>query len=104
MSCLHLLLPSTLPLTGQLAAATGEELDVGTSQNNYLVFEVREQSSGVGANSSQGSLVTYWPGVPNQGAKGCSASVTWPVLNTVIVLGIPAVNTATVAVQVHSTS
>jgi hypothetical protein len=91
-------------MTAQSGMAIGEELDVGTSQSNYLAFEVREQSSGVGANSSQGSLVTFWPGVPNKGADGCSASVTWPLLNTVVVLGVPAVNTATIAVQVHSTS
>ena len=73
---------------------------MGTTQNNYMAFEVREMSSGVGANSSQGSLVTYWPGVPNQGANGCSANVTWPVLNAITVLGASAVNTASVAVQV----
>ncbi len=80
--------------------AAGEELNVGTSQNNYLAFEVRVMSSGMGGNSSQGSLVTYWPGVPNQGASGCSATVTWPVLANVTILGVSAVNTASVAVQV----
>ena len=81
-------------------ACTGEDLSVGTSQNNYLAFEVRETSSGMGDNSSQGSLIIYWPGMPNAGNNGCSANVTWPLLTNVTVLGISAVNPASVAVQV----
>ena len=81
-------------------ACTGEDLDVGTLQNNYLAFEVREISSGMSGNSSQGSLVIYWPGIPNFGNNGCSANVTWPLLTNVTVLGVSAVNPATVAVQV----
>ena len=77
-------------------------MSVGTSQNNYLAFEVRVVSSGLGGSSLQGSLITYWPGVPGQGANGCSATVDWPILDNVTVLGVPAVNTASVAVQVHS--
>ena len=73
---------------------------MGTSQNNYLAFEVRETSSGMGDNSSQGSLIIYWPGMPNAGNNGCSANVTWPLLTNVTVLGISAVNPASVAVQV----
>ena len=73
---------------------------MGTSQNNYLAFEVRVVSSGLGGNSSQGSLVTYWPGVPGQGTNGCSASVNWPILDNVTILGVPAVNTESIAVQV----
>lgn len=75
-------------------------MSVGTSQNNYLAFEVRVVSSGLGGNTLQGSLITYWPGVPGQGATGCSAAVDWPLLQNVTVLGVPAVNTASVAVQV----
>ena len=73
---------------------------VGTSQNHYLAFEVRVLSSGLGGNSLQGSLVTYWPGVPGQGANGCNANVHWPILDNVTVVGVPAVNTASIAVQV----
>ena len=73
---------------------------MGTSQNNYLAFEVRETSSGIGDNSSQGSLIIYWPGMPNAGNNGCSANVTWPLLTNVTVLGVSAVNPASVAVQV----
>ena len=82
-------------------ACTGEDLNVGTSQNNYLAFEVRETSSGMGDNSSQGSLVIYWPGAPNAGENGCSANVTWPLLTNVTVLGVSSVNPASVAVQVR---
>ncbi len=81
-------------------ACTGEDLNVGTSQNNYLAFEVRETSSGMGDNSSQGSLIIYWPGMPSAGNNGGSANVTWPLLTNVTVLGVSAVNPASVAVQV----
>ena len=81
-------------------ACTGEDLNVGMSQNNYLAFEVRQTSSGMGGNSSQGSLVIYWPGTPNSGNNGCSANVTWPLLTNVTVLGVSAVNPASVAVEV----
>ena len=88
-----------IPEKGSLCA--GEEMSVGRSQNNYLAIEVRVVSSGLGGSSLQGSLITYWPGVPGQGANGCSATVKWPILDNVTVLGVPAVNAASVAVQVR---
>ncbi len=78
-------------------------MDVGTAQNNYLAFEAREVThSGVG---TQGSFVVYWPGPPGSaGAGGCTANVTWPILDTVTVLGVGPVDLASVTIMVQSSS
>ncbi len=78
---------------------TGEELTVGTSQNNYLGFET--QLTGNTAMGYQGTMVLFWPGAPG-GSTGssCDANVTWPMLTAVSVLGSGPVNTASVAIMV----
>ena len=79
---------------------TGEELDVGSAQDNYLGFEARQVSSSGG--SQQGSLVLFWPGSPGAGTgSGCSGNITWPLLDNITVLGAGPVNTASIALTVR---
>ena len=81
-------------------SCAGDELDVGTAQNNYLAFEAREVSQTGGG--TQGTFVVYWPGPPGTGSTGgCSANVTWPILDTVIVLGVGPVDLSSVTVMVR---
>jgi hypothetical protein len=78
---------------------SGEELNVGTSLNNYLSFEAR--LTGSTAVGFQGTLVLFWPGAPGGPAgAGCSANVTWPMLTAISILGSGPVNTASVAIMV----
>ncbi|CAL8465181.1 g4716 [Coccomyxa elongata] len=83
---------------GHMYLDQGDEMDVGTAQNNYLAFEAREVThSGVG---TQGSFVVYWPGPPGSaGTGGCTANVTWPTLDTVTVLGVGPVDLASVTIM-----
>jgi hypothetical protein len=80
-------------------ACAGEEINVGTEQDNYLAFEARVVTGSGGA--LQGTLVTYWPGLPGAGmGAGCSAGVAWPILDTVVVLGTGPVNAGSVSITV----
>ena len=78
-------------------------MKIGVAQNNYLAFEAREVTqSGAG---TQGSFVVYWPGPPGSSSTaGCTANVTWPILDTVTVLGVGPVDLASVTIMVQSTS
>ena len=72
----------------------GEEPDVGYAQDNYLAFEAQQDLS-----SGSGVLVIYWPSAPG-GSPGCFANPPWPILDTVMILGLPPVDTSSVSVMV----
>ena len=67
---------------------------MGRARDNYLAFEARQYSA-----SGSGALAIYWPNAPG-GAAGCSGNISWPILDTVTILGVPAVDTASVSVLV----
>jgi hypothetical protein len=73
-------------------------MQIGTAQNNYLAFEAREISSP--ESGPQGTLVLYWPAAPSGQNSGCSANVTWPLLDDVIVLGVGPLDPKTVTITV----
>ena len=72
----------------------GEEPDVGNAQDNYLAFAARQDTA-----AGSGALVVYWPNTPG-GNPGCSSNTSWPILDAVTVLGIPAADPASVTVMV----
>jgi len=67
---------------------------VGYAQDNYLAFEAHHNMS-----DGSGTMIVYWPNAPD-GSPGCSSNMTWPMLDTITVLGLPSVNTNSVAVLV----
>ena len=67
---------------------------MGQAEDNYLAFEARQYSA-----SGSGALAIYWPNAPG-GTVGCSGNISWPILDTVTILGVSAVNTASVTVLV----
>ncbi len=81
-------------------SCAGDELNVGTAQNNYVAYEAREVSQTGGA--TQGTFVVYWPAPPGtEGVAGCSANVTWPMLDMVNILGVGPVDLSSVTVMVR---
>jgi hypothetical protein len=69
---------------------------VGQAQDNYLAFEARLDTK-----ADSGVMVLYWP----NGSAGCSSNISWPILDTVTVLGVAPVdpNSVTVLVRMLTT-
>ena len=82
------------------ALAAGEEPNVGQEQDNYLAFEAHLDTVSGGGTTS-GSLVVYWPNAPG-GSAGCSSNTSWPLLDTVTLLGVPTADPDSVTVLVRA--
>ena len=52
-----------------------------------------------GGGSPTGSLVVHWPNAPG-GSAGCSSNTSWPLLDTVTLLGVPTADPDSVTVLV----
>jgi hypothetical protein len=75
-----------------LHCTAGEEPHVGQAQDNYLAFEARLDTK-----ADSGAMVLYWP----NGGAGCSSNISWPILDTVTVLGVPPVDPESITVLVR---
>ena len=69
---------------------------MGQAQDNYLAFEARLDTK-----ADSGVMVLYWP----NGNAGCFSNTSWPILDTVTVLGVAPVdpNSVTVLVRMLTT-
>ena len=86
------------PKFGVSTFAVGEEPNVGLEQDNYLAFEAHLDATS-GGGSTIGSLVVYWPNAPG-GRAGCSSNTSWPLLDTITLLGVPTADPDSVTVLV----